>query len=285
MRRYLWWSALAAILALIVLVVAVPRLQQGRGPEASVIAGLATPESVAVGVDGDVYYISNLDRPGTPGDGFIARVVDGKVERWVTGLDDPKGIVLCGGKLYVADIDKVWQITLEGEKELLAGPEDFPVRPAFLNDTVCDSSGNLYVSDTRLGVIFKITPDGQADIFADREHVPELRAPNGLLFSGEDLLVLDFSSGKLIKIKPDGEWEVLAEGFGAGDGLAADVQGNFYLSDYRGGKVYRWWPDGERKVIAQGLKSPADIAVDLKKELLLIPEFAGNRLQLIPLGD
>lgn len=282
MRKYLWWAALAALVALLALVVAVPRLQQSQAPKA--IAGLETPESVAVGDDG-VYYVSNLGRPGASGDGFIARVVNGKAERWVTGLDDPKGLVLCNGKLYVADVDKVRQITLEGEKELLAGPEDFPVRPAFLNDTACDSDGNIFISDTRLGIIFKVTPAGEAEVFADRDRVLELHAPNGLLFEGKDLLVLDFNTGKLVKIRPDGGWEVLAEGFGAGDGLAADAAGNLYLSDYRGGKVYRLQPDGERTVIAQGLKSPADIAVDKEKELLLIPEFAGNRLQLIPLSD
>ena len=283
MRKYLWWSALAAILALIALVVAVPRLHQSKAPEARVIAGLETPESVAVGGEG-VYYVSNLGRPGAKGDGFIARVVNGRAERWVTGLDDPKGLVLCEGKLYVADVDKVWRITLGGEKDLLVKPEGFPTRPAFLNDTACDGAGNVFVSDTRLGIIFKITPDGQAEVFADRERVPELRAPNGLLFEGNDLLVLDFSSGRLIKIKPDGGWEVLAEGFGAGDGLAADAEGNLYLSDYRGGRVYRLRPDGERVVVARGLRSPADIAVDKEKKLLLIPEFAGNRLQLVPLG-
>jgi len=294
-RKYIWWSALAVILALVAVLLLVPRL--GRTPtggegEPRVLAEglLVTPESVAVGPDGK-YYASNLGRPGKGGDGFIARVdpESGKFEKLAGGLDDPKGVAFWEGQLYIADLDKVWRVSVlsagEGEKELFLGPEDFPRRPVFLNDLVIDSSGNLYLSDTRLGAIFRVTPQGEAVVFASRDEFGELQGPNGLAIGPDgSLLVVDFNSGKLLRLAPDGSsGEVIGEGFGGGDGLALDPQGNVYISDYRNGKVFRRRPQGEVELVARGLESPADISLDLERGLLLVPEFTGNRLRLIPI--
>ena len=284
MRRYTWWIALGIALVLIALFsLRAPWLSRKGGE--NLITGLSTPESVAVGPDGK-YYVSNLGRPGQRGDGAIKVVENRTVKDLTTGLDDPKGVAIWDGKLYVADIDKLWRISLSGEKELLLGPEEFPRRPLFLNDVVFDTSGNLYVSDTQLGLIFKLSPDGEAGIFADRSRFPELRGPNGLAFDREgDLLVIDFNTGKLLKIKPDGSAEVIGEGFGGGDGLVIDAEGNLYISDYKGGKIFKRAPDGSTEVIAEGLKAPADIAIDPKRSLLLVPEFNGDRLRLIKIGS
>lgn len=282
MRKLTWWIALGVAVVLIALFsLKAPWLRERGGAE--VITGLATPESVAVGPDGE-YYVSNIGRPGQRGDGKVVVVENGAVKDLATGLDDPKGIALREGYLYVADVDKIWKISLDGEKELLLGPEGFPRRPLFLNDVVFDPSGNLYISDTQLGLIFKVTPEREATVFADRSTVPELRGPNGLLFDPEgDLLVVDFSTGKLLKLAPDGSGEVIGEGFG-GDGLTADGKGNLYISDYRGGKVFRRAPDGSVELLAEGLRGPADIALDQAKGLLLVPEFNADRLRLIELG-
>jgi sugar lactone lactonase YvrE len=284
MRRNTWWIALGvAVILLALFSLRAPWLAQRSGED--VIGGLSTPESVAIGPDGK-YYISNLGRPGLRGDGAIKVVEDGTVKDLVTGLDDPKGVIVWEDHLYVADIDKVWRISLTGEKELLLGPEDFPRRPLFLNDIAISASGNLYISDTQLGLIFKVSTDHEVSILADRSSFPELRGPNGLVFDQEgDLLVIDFNTGKLLKIAPDGSGEVIGENFGGGDGLAFDAEGNLYISDYKGGKIFRRVPDGSVEIIAQGLKAPADIAIDLERNLLLVPEFNGDRLRLISLGD
>jgi len=283
MRKNTWWIALGVAVVLLALFsLKAPWFSQEENE--NLIGGLSTPESVAVGPDGK-YYVSNLGRPGQRGDGKVVVVEDGTVRDLATGLDDPKGIVIWEDHLYVADIDKVWRISQSGEKELIFGPEGFPRRPLFLNDIAVDTDGNLYISDTQLGLIFKACLCGSVSTFLDRGRFPELQGPNGLVFDQEGaLLVIDFNTGKLLKIRPDGSGEVIGEGFGGGDGLAFDIAGNLYISDYKGGKVFRRAPDGRVELIAQGLEAPADIAVDLEQNLLLIPEMGADRLRLIELG-
>lgn len=299
MKRYLWLAALGAVLVLIVLFSArTPHVSQtqvassggGEGEsseEVEVITGLSTPESVAVGPDGK-YYISNLGRPGQRGDGSIKLIEGGVIQDLVSGLDDPKGLAIYGNFIYVTDIDKVWRVSLGGQKEVFIGPEAFPKRPAFLNDLAfAPASDRMYISDTQLGAIFtaRACLCGGVTIFTDRARLPELQGPNGLAFDARgNLLVIDFATGKLFQLRPDGSGEVVGEGFGGGDGLAFDAAGNLYISDYKGGRIFRRSPDGSATVFAQELKAPADIAVDLDRKMLLIPEFEADRLKLIPLG-
>jgi sugar lactone lactonase YvrE len=298
MSRYLWLAALGAVLVLLVFFgTRAPQVSQphqaqvgssGEGEYGEVITGFSTPESVVVGPGGK-YYISNLGRPGRTGDGKIMVLEDGVLKDLALGLDDPKGLAIYGEALYVADIDKVWRVSFNGHKEIFLSPEDFPRRPAFLNDVaIAPSSDRLYISDTQLGLIFTMRTClcGGVGIFAQRARFPELQAPNGLAFDGAgNLLVIDSSTGKLLKIEPNGSSaEVIGEGFGGGDGLAFDAAGNLYISDYTGGRIFKRGPDGSVTLFAQGLKAPADLTVDLTRKLLLIPEFEADRLRLLPLG-
>lgn len=300
MKRYLWLAALGAVLVLLVIFgtrtpqvsQTQPQVSGGGGNESGsgeLIAGLSTPESVVLGPDGK-YYVSNLGRAGQRGDGSI-KLIDGETVRdLTTGLDDPKGLAIYGDALYVADIDKVWRVSFTGHKEVFLKPEDFPRQPLFLNDiALAPSTDRLYISDTQLGVIFRVRTClcGGVGIFAQRTVIPELQGPNGLAFDGEgNLLVIDFTTGKLLRIKPDGSAaEVIADNLGGGDGLAFDSSANLYISDYKGGRILKRAPDGQTTIIAQGLEGPADLAVDPGRRLLLVPEFNANRLRLIPLGE
>jgi hypothetical protein len=81
------------------------------------IAGLAQPESVALGADGRTLYIANVGGEGDAhdGDGYISRATTGGKlvqKAWITGLDAPKGAAVSGDKLYVSDIDKLVEIDI-----------------------------------------------------------------------------------------------------------------------------------------------------------------------------
>ncbi len=249
------------------------------------IEGFSTPESVAVGPDGN-YYVSNLGDLNVAGDGKVSKVTfaenETRVSDFVTGLD-AAGAAFFENSLYVVGTGGIWKIELTGQASIWLPLEKFPVAPALLNDLAFDSSGNLYISDTKRSLIFRSDREGRVMVFLDPNKVPGLNGPNGLIFDAEDnLYVVDLNSAKLFKVAPDGTVKVLLESVGAGDGLALDAQRNLYVSDFLG-RILKLDPQGNVSVFAQNLISPADITVDLKRSLLVVPEFYAHRITLIPL--
>ena len=80
--------------------------------------GLMGPDSAVYNARSRILYVSNIN--GGPmdkdGNGFISKLsLNGKVieTHWVTGLNGPKGMVLHGGRLYVADIDRLVAIRVK----------------------------------------------------------------------------------------------------------------------------------------------------------------------------
>src|SRR5919109_5084626 len=67
------------------------------------IDSIPAPESVTVGPDG-AWYVSSFGKFDTKGDGAVYRVDPdkGTPARFVTGLDDPCGVVFLGDTLWVA---------------------------------------------------------------------------------------------------------------------------------------------------------------------------------------
>ncbi|MFC2112187.1 ATP-binding protein, partial [Bacteroidota bacterium] len=96
------------------------------------------------------------------GQGFIALLnLDGslKSERWVTGLDAPKGMGVYDGQLYVADMDQIVVIDIESAevqvKIQVPGA-------AQLNDIAIDDKGKVYFTDSETGWIWTME-DGKPE--------------------------------------------------------------------------------------------------------------------------
>jgi hypothetical protein len=273
--------------------------QTGRRVE---VEGFSTPESVSVGPDG-LYYVSNIGRTGTDGDGSI-RVISGDpfagtatVSDLATGLDNPAGTSFVGTDLFVTDGTRVWKIETagerRGEKSVFLTPDSFPRGPGMLNDVAADSNGHLYISDTDEGVIFKANPMGQVSLFLDVGPMNPLRRPNGVIVDSEGLisgaagsvLAVGITGGNLIAIASDGgSTQVIASRFGLtiGDGLAFDRQGRLYIGDFRG-RVYRMMTDRSIERILAGLTTPADLTVDQQKGWLVIPSFTDDKVSFVEL--
>ena len=72
---------------------------------------------MALGGDGRTLYIANVGGEGEArdGNGYISRATTGgklHQQKWVTGLDAPKGAIVSGDKLYVSDIDRLVEIDI-----------------------------------------------------------------------------------------------------------------------------------------------------------------------------
>ena len=144
------------------------------------ITGLKTPESAVQAKDGKI-YVSEISEFGKDGDGQISVIENGEVSLFTDGLDDPKGLVIIGDFLYVADKTQIIKINLSDatQKEVFVPASAFTTPPQFLNDLEADPHGNLYVSDSGDilgsglgGVIYKITANGEVTKLVDGNDSP-----------------------------------------------------------------------------------------------------------------
>ena len=242
------------------------------------------PESVISDAEGNL-YITEIGEFGKQGDGLISVIhTDGTRATFAKNLNDPKGIDLFDNHLYVADVDQLVKISLEGKTEVIAKAGDFPGKPVFLNDVEIDGKGTVFVSDSgedngKHAGIYAISRDGKIIEVLNADS--DIDRPNGLLMDGVDkLLVADFGSGKLFRMNlASGTVTTLNQGFGGADGLVRDADGTLYISDWQNGKVWRLTdPKATPLLIEEGLKTAADISLSRNGRMLLVPDMKGGTL-------
>jgi sugar lactone lactonase YvrE len=246
-------------------------------------SGLQNPESALPDTAGGVIYVSNV--AGGPadkdGNGYISKLsLDGKVttEKWVTGLDAPKGLALAGGKLYVADIDQLVEIDMATGAITARHPA---AGSKFMNDTVADSEGRIYASDTGGNAIWRL----ENGTFEKWLESPDLKGPNGLLIEGDKLVVAgwgidmqpDFSTktpGNLLTVNlADKTIANLGNGTPVGnlDGLEAFDADSFIVTDWMAGKVFQISRSGDAKVLLSLGQGNADLNFNRDTRTAIVP--------------
>lgn len=279
-----------------------PEAGGGETPEGEVTTlsgvGFETPESVLHDAHADVYLVSNI--AGSPlekdDNGFISRVSpEGEVEelRWIDGADEavqlhaPKGMIILGDSLYVADIDcvRIFGRT-SGEP---AGEVCFP-EATFLNDVAVDENNVLYVTDMGMqagaeglepsgsDAIYRFAPSGRRAKLLEGD---ELGQPNGLTFGPRGGFVVTRGTGEIYQITPEGTRNpVLPPSERQLDGVVFTPDGGFLFSNWADSTVYRVAPDGTVTKVVEGVPSPADIGFDASRSRLLIPVFLQDEVWL-----
>lgn len=231
---------------------------------------LAIPESVLP--DKDVLYVSLIDggawaRDGQGGVGKVG--TDGKIinDKWITGLNAPKGMAKIGNLLYVADLDEVVVINIKSgkidNKIKITGAEN-------LNDVTADSKGAIYVSDSKHGTVYKIEK-GAATLYLEN-----LRGVNGLKAAGNKLFIL---TGKTMFVanaeKQLTEITPLENG---GDGIELVGNGDFLVTAWSG-YFYYVKADGTKQLLLDthtNKNKTADIGYDPVKKIVYVPTFLGK---------
>ena len=245
--------ALIALSALLAAAGAQPAQAQAALTPLWSLDGLADPESVALGPDGETLYVANVAGEGDAKDanGFISRVSrDGRMleREWARGLDGPKGAVVGGGELLVSDITRLVAIDLAtGE---ITRSHDVP-GAGFLNDVAVTPQGEVLVADSASGRIFSLK-DGAVAVWAEG---PELRAVNGLL-PEPGRLVVTTMAGKLLAFDyATRAVRVLAEGLGDADGVASLGEGRYLVSEWPG-RLFEVAADGTARVLIDERAAP-----------------------------
>nr|WP_070961450.1 hypothetical protein [Hyphomonas sp. Mor2] len=204
-----------------------------------VTTGLSDAEGVAT--DGDVLYISNVAGEGDAkdGEGWISRLsLDGTMldEKWVEGLNAPKGLGIRDGKLFVSDYDAYHVIDLQTAQI----DNTYPVEGAgFLND-IAVWQGGVYLSDSGSARIFQIDVNGYKEWLADER----LGGVNGLWPDGDRLLIATMSSGSLFQTDGSGDLNEIATGMRNADGIAVLDDGSYLVSSWPG-QIWHVSTEGE----------------------------------------
>lgn len=239
---------------------------------------LQTPESVLYDTGNNVLYVSCINEvppAAKDGDGYIAQVSpeDGSIieEKWVTGLNAPKGMGIYDGKLYVSDINQLVVIDIESGSI----KDTYQIDEAeFLNDIAVDNDGLVYISDSGKDRIYRLE-DEQITVWTENVN---LGGPNGLFHDGEKMMVASFNKGNFNEVDfTTEEVKPVVDSIPGGDGVVK-VGVDFIVSNWNG-EVYYVTSDYRTKKILDTREvgsNAADIEFMEDKNILLVPTFFGN---------
>jgi glucose/arabinose dehydrogenase len=257
---------------------AAPTLAGKNTPLLPLVGGLKNPVSVAIGGDRRIYV--------SVANGVVAVYV-GKATPFVTGLDEPRGLVRQGNFLFVTDRTGVLRIDPKGKVQVHVEAKAFPRPSVALIDIEADADlqrGHLFVAD-KDGAVYRIDRRRKVTTVVDPEKKKALGTPAALLAASEyHLYLLDSSSGDLNQVRlAGGQTTKVAGGFGAGSGLARDLFGRLYISDRGSGKLYVIGrPEQKPILLASGFESPGDICLSADGKSILVPDTKAGSLYAVP---
>jgi hypothetical protein len=306
-------AALAAVLvSLAALAAGVVIWRSAGGPGAGPLAagspgaGSAPPSGAASGADPTVsaqprgslspvgavpggYTLSVVAGNGAESDQDKGAVVPGPAT--ATPLGRPGALAADGaGSFYIADMSSatVWRVGPDGALSAAAGgnedgsPFDTPAGPAtavrlsWPKGLAADGEGNVYIADTFVDKVMKVTADGLLSVIAGNgtgapEPGPAAAAgingiadvavgPDGALY-----LLLGSPGNVVAKVSPAGDLSIIAGNGNSGKprpgpatdsrlnsptSIAVDGSGAVYIADRDDGEVLRVTPDGQLSVLA-----------------------------------
>jgi len=254
--------------------------------------GFAAPESVVYDATRNQLYVSNMATSGkdaVAGDGFISRAsAEGKILelKWITGLENPKGLALANGHLYVGDDVNLFDIDIAAGKIVgryapADGPGDF-------NDCTTDRDGNAYVCSGRLWTIFRLHA-GKFEPWYKLD-ITKTGGLNGLLAEKDRLLLGGWSIRDASGKEQVGHLSTVAfsdKSLGRLgnqpichiDGLEPDGQGGYTVCDWLTGDVLHVTADGRPTPLMKLVRGSADHTYIVAKQELIIPLMNDNLLR------
>jgi hypothetical protein len=233
---------------------------------------VAIPESVIPDAAHKFLFVSLIDGGGwdADGKGGVGKLdPDGKKydPNWIKGLNAPKGLGLYGNRLYTADIGEV--VVIDIKKGVIE--KKIPIEGASgLNDITVDANGIVYVSDSRVGKVYRIEKDLPV-LFMDK-----LSGANGLKAHGEELYVL--ANKSVLNIDAAHNIRTITTLPNGGDGVEEAGNGDLIVSEWQG-TIYYVYADGRKELLLDRRpekKNTADIHYDPATHILYVPGFNGK---------
>ena len=256
------------------------------------VTGLSGPEAVRYDPDQDVYFIANFNGRGDALDnnGFISRVhPHGAIEtlEFIKGgrsnatLHAPRGMIIAGDTLWVADVDAVRAFHRRTGAPIAS--VDFSGRNVgFLNDVARAPDGSLYVTDTGRNRIYRIS--GRTISVAMEDSI--LNRPNGITWDAAGLRMIVVPYGgrqthfgwrpgqpntQVVATVPGGRFDGVEI---IGDRLLVASQTDSSLWSVQSGRAVR---------VTRTTGAPADIGVDTRRRRVAVPYISLNRVDIYQL--
>ncbi|MFC5047069.1 SMP-30/gluconolactonase/LRE family protein [Aquimarina hainanensis] len=243
------------------------------------INDLPNPESVAFDKKRNVLYVSNQKLGGENGEASIGILSpNGTIieKEWITGMDEPKGILIIDDKLYVSDKTVLIEIDIPSA-EIINEYEGEGAQ--FLNDVAKDNTGNVYVSDMFTSAIYRLDKQGNFKLWLQDEN---LQNPNGLWIednymyisawgSFDDQNPLGASKGTVLKINMANKSfeQIGKDNIGHLDGIHPYNNG-FLLSDWIEGKIFTF-ENGVTTKIIDTEQGSGDIVYLTENDIIIVP--------------
>jgi hypothetical protein len=249
--------------------------------------GLKTPESVIYDDKNNQYFVSCIN--GVPPnkvdkDGYIAKLdVQGKLvsEKWIKGLNAPKGMAILGDSLFVSDISEVVLISISQSKII----KKYIVEGAiFLNDIDVDpKTGMVYISDTETNSIH-ILNQGVITDYIKNDSL--LGNPNGLYINGNEIVGSSFGRGHVFTIDmATKKISTKVDTLPGGDGVEK-IDGGYLVSNWNG-EVYFIGTDWKKQLLINTIdakRNAADIEYVPSAGVVVVPEFFANKVSAYKLN-
>lgn len=279
---------------------AAPLLAQAPDPTLAPLwnltVGFASPESAYYDAGSNTIFVSSINGQilEKDGNGYISRLTGtGTVvsEKWVTGLNGPKGLRSVRGVLWVADIDEVVGIEIDSGK-ILAHVKIEGAK--FLNDLATAPDGTVYVSDSTALKIFEVK-NGMATVFVEGGDMVE--QPNGLLVEGNRLILgtvgpapSSAAGGGRTGGAPAGghlfsfdrrtkqRTQFTMQPVGGIDGIESDGKGGLLVTDVVGARLLHVSKSGDVKVLSKFPAGGADFGYVPARHLAVIPFLRTNTI-------
>jgi hypothetical protein len=249
--------------------------------EAWRLPGFAAPESVSYDPGTGSLFVSNINSPdfSANGQGYVSQLgLDGTLtsEKFVEGLNAPKGTFVVDGMLYVAGSEELVEVDIAAGT--IANRYAAP-GATFLNDVVAADDGRVFVTETAQSAIYVLENGSLTQWVTD----PQLAGANGIIVDGNTLLVatLGDMSGGFANMKPsnikivDLATKAVTDygspaPIGGLDGLETYEDG-VAVSDNSGGRLLSVARDGSLTELAAPGAGAADFEYVADEGLFVIP--------------
>ena len=217
-------------------------------------SGFNRPNGVTISPNGTM-YVSNRSTnkiSTVNADGEIHEFVTVPCKELLMIITDDEGII------YAAGTDKVFKITSENEITEIAS--DF----GCADDLVFDDNGNLFVTDAKRNIVYKIAPDLTKSIFIDNNYDGILTTwfITGITFNKtyDSLYVVRMDKGEILKypILEDGtagNEEIIISGLIKPDHITCDDNNNLYVTLYSTGILIKITDDNNVETICDNTMS------------------------------